>query len=92
VSLPLSLLPRDLPGSVLPEALILLTCFGVALPAWMFRRYRSMGVLRLSNRPWMPSLRALLHSLCLDRRRVPGVGGLVVIGVPDDDWRNGSSS
>jgi len=47
-----------------------------------------MGVLRLKHPDVDAKLRRLLQSLRRDKRHVPGVGGLVVISVPDDDWRN----
>ena len=87
VSLPWLLLTSDVRGSALPAALIFFTGFGIALPLWMFRQHRSKGALRLKPPNVEAELHALLHSLRHDRRSVPGVGGLVVIGVPDDDWR-----
>jgi hypothetical protein len=87
IAVPLVLLMPDLPGSTLPIAVFLI-CFGIALPVWMIRQYRAKGVLRLKQPNPQTELRALLDSLRRDKRRVPGVGGLVVISVPDDHWRD----
>jgi hypothetical protein len=46
-----------------------------------------MGVFRLKHTNLDIELRALLHRLRSDNRRVPGWDGLVVIKVPDESWR-----
>ena len=67
--------------------LIVFSFIGVALIVWLVRRQRSLGVLPLASTNLDSHLRALLGSLREDPRRVPGIGGLVVIKVPDECWR-----
>jgi hypothetical protein len=60
---------------------------GVAFFVWMVRRQRSLGVLPLASTNPDGQIRALLDSLREDKKRVPGIGGLIVIKVPDECWR-----
>ena len=60
---------------------------GFPYMVWMARRERSLGVLQLTSTNLAGQIRALLGRLCKDRRRVPGLGGIVVIKVPDECWR-----
>ena len=68
-------------------ATLILVPGSVALLVLMVRRRRSLGVFRLRQTNLDTELRALLHSLRSDSRRVPGFDGLVVIKVPDESWR-----
>ena len=66
--------------------LIALPIVGLGYFVLSDRHRRSLGAFSVS-RNLERELPVLLHSLRADRRRVAGMAGVVVIGVPDERWR-----
>jgi hypothetical protein len=84
--LPLVLLDAS-PAVVGPTLLVPIMVLGVGVNVWLIRHRRKLGVFPFTQRNLDAALPAFLHGLRTKSSRVAGLGGVVVMKVPDESWR-----